>query len=329
MVMKISMVGWYGRRNIGDEAFKLAHEALLSPHEITYHVDKIDKDADCVILGAGDVIQPFYLDVIPREREFYVLGAGLGYRPEAALLKERRVRQAIVRNAADVELLRAQEVNAAYAPDLTFILDHAAMPRVELESAGDGRKKLCVLLSDHISPSHWHADPRRLSYFEYFKWELAQAISFLSEFYEIYWLPLSDDLDAFDTKLHMDVLHRVARRGAHHLLPYPGTPEVAIGTLREMDLVVSMKYHGIIFATLLGVPFVNIGVSRKTQQFCIESKLAEYSVLPFSFEKERFLEYVKNAEKGGTASLLRSIASRNRQELKKLRDRVLGTWSDA
>jgi polysaccharide pyruvyl transferase WcaK-like protein len=83
----------------------------------------------------------------------------------------------------------------------------------------------------------------------------------------------------------------------------------ALGVIGQCDLVISMKFHGIMFAVNQSVPFVNIAGTRKTQCFCVENQLSQLSVPRYSLERERFLEVVKIAEADETRRSIRAISA--------------------
>jgi polysaccharide pyruvyl transferase WcaK-like protein len=80
--------------------------------------------------------------------------------------------------------------------------------------------------------------------------------------------------------------------------------------MKRFELVISMKFHGIMFAVNQGVPFINIAETRKTQLFCTENQLAHLSIPRYSLEKERFLEVVKIAEAAETRDSIQTTSTR-------------------
>ena len=60
-------------------------------------------------------------------------------------------------------------------------------------------------------------------------------------------------------------------------LPGPLPPELAIGVMARMEIVVSMRLHGLIFAAGHGVPLVGVSYDPKVTAFlrCVESGCAE------------------------------------------------------
>jgi polysaccharide pyruvyl transferase WcaK-like protein len=84
----------------------------------------------------------------------------------------------------------------------------------------------------------------------------------------------------------------------------------ALWVIKQCELVISMKFHGIMFAVNQGVPFINIAGTRKTQQFSIENDFAQLSIPRYSLERERFLKVVKVAEADETRRSIQTVSTR-------------------
>jgi len=301
----INVLGWYGRNNCGDEAFKDAFEVLFRGEELSFTVEKIEEEASRLILGGGDVVKPYYLDVIPNDKPIELIGVGLGYESEIELLASKKVTRAFFRNKEDVKLAQEKGINAVLCPDLAFLLPKPDGLTTPVPRSRPEKKKLAVLLSDNVNPT---LEFKRESYYaEYFKSEMAESLDYLNEWYEIYFLPLSHELYSFDCKMHMDVANRMRKPIQQNIYTVPKTPRETIEFIAQMDLVVTAKFHGIIFSVLAGVPYVSVGLTRKTELFCYENELQDLSVPPFSFLKSRFLENVKVAEDPNTRDLIASV----------------------
>lgn len=314
--MRNHVVGFYGQANCGDDAFKDAFRALYPgtdfQFEIPHGVMTVEPGAR-VILGGGDVIKPYYLDRIPEDQAFSVIGCGLGYTSEIDLLAGRKVEFAMLRNRADAELARESGINAVYAPDICFGIPPQAPPALP-ESIRP--KRLGVILSSHAEPGLDQPDMREAAYFEYFKWELARLLDELSQYYEIHWISFSADINHFDETAHYSTRKKMTRRAGQHFWPYqPDRPLDQMAILAGMDAVLTMKFHGAIFAMLHGVPFVSIGQTRKLTQLCDEAGLSDLCVKPFQFTYDTALAALKNAEREGTRERLLGIASEYRRLL--------------
>ncbi len=314
--MQSYVIGWYEKANCGDDAFKDAFHALYPGEALAF--DGGDQPIAVppgarVILGGGDVIKSFYLDRIPADQQFSVIGCGLGYTSEIDLLAGRKVDVALLRNRADVELARAKGINAVYAPDICFAIAPQT-PRQLPDSVKP--KRLGIILSDHAEPGLDQPEMREAAYFEYFKWELARLLDELGLYYEIHWISFSADIDHFDDTAHYSTRKKMARRGPQHFHAYqPDRPLDQVALLAGMDAVLTMKFHGAIFAMLHGVPFVSIGQTRKLTQLCDEAGLSDLCVRPYLFTYDTALAALKNAEREGTRERLLGIASEYRRLL--------------
>jgi polysaccharide pyruvyl transferase WcaK-like protein len=309
----IPILGWYNQQNVGDESFKDIFQAAVRHVDpavtVSFHTpfNPLKSPApDKVILGGGDVIRPFYLEKIPSEVKVFPLGVGLGYESELDLLAKTKVPYALFRNVLDAELASSKGINAEYCPDLTYFLTEPE----PLPIAFKAGKTLGVLLSDEISPTFERKESREYLYYEYFKWELASIFDFLGEFYNICFVAFSALESINDHKVGLDIYRRMTARDRVSFITEPLSMAQALWTIKQFDLVVSMKFHGIMFAVNQGVPFINIAETRKTQRFCVENDLTQLSIPRYSLERERFLDLVKIAEADETRQAIQATAAR-------------------
>jgi len=67
--MKISIVGWYGKNNVGDEAFRFVLSDFFQDHQVEFVTPpQLCSNPDIVVLGGGAVASPFYLNTLPNCR---------------------------------------------------------------------------------------------------------------------------------------------------------------------------------------------------------------------------------------------------------------------
>lgn len=308
--MKISFMGWYGRGNSGDEAFKDVHRQIFPDHDIEWLTARVtDADPDRrFVLGGGDVCSPFYIDRLPPDVRFWAYGVGLGGQEDMAnLLTVRdRLRTVWVRNAEDAKALSQKGVDARYTPDSVFCLRDAVLALEPSASAEAeipaGRKRLIVVLSNNLIASGMRlGDVKRVSYFTFMKYELALVLDFLAPYYHITFLPFSYDMNDFDMSFCADVIGLMKHRSVKgvqntRLVTQELSPLETIRLMKGAHLVLSMKFHGLIYAALLGIPFVNIGLSRKTRMFCADNGFTALNVEEYCFSKARVAACIKAAE---------------------------------
>lgn len=316
---RYNVVGWYGRRNCGDDALQLAMSKVVGG-DLTFST-RPTKGDDPIILGGGDVIYPLYLGHIRKTgKRIKVLGAGIGYEEQATFLKG-IADEVWLRNREDVELARLAGVDAHYTPDLAFSLEVGSAPDLPVSK----KKHLGVMVADTINVTGSHRDARHHSYADYFSWELAEGLRYLSEWYEIHFVPMSHYQYAYDIKMIYDIVNRLPGCSPN-VLPEPLSPLDTLALVSKFDLLVTMRFHGLIFATIAHTPFVNIGLSRKTALFCREHGLSDLSLDPYSFEYTRFQEFVKNAEQDGVRERLQVVHEEKKTQLAEVKKHIQECW---
>lgn len=275
-------IGWYGKNNCGDEAFKDAFRAIF-PGDHTFGDSEVPGATN--VLGGGDVIKPYYLDKI--KGPFHIIGAGLGYESEIELLKSKPVQKVYLRNLKDVALAREHGLDAHYTPDIVFSLQPLYKDLPEQKTA-------LVILNDAINPRPGMSSGD-MAYAQYFKWEMAKSLNELSKYYHLVFLPFSKNRFNMDSKIHAEVLALMGETEAS-VIEEPLRPMDALNLIADAHLVITMKFHGCIFSTIAGTPFVNVGLSRKTDLYCKEQHLSGCSIAPYTFTYDRFMEAIKVAE---------------------------------
>jgi len=299
----LTFVGWYGRQNAGDEAFKIVHEQLFPGVPKRWIADPQEagnSDENLYILGGGDVFLKYYLDMIPPQAKFFAYGIGLGSPQQyASVLEEKdRLLGIWLRNPGDVEALRAQGVNAHYTPDIALLLGDAVRARPQHPIIGrTSRKRLVFCPSGNADQTALQrGDLADHFYYNYLKFALARALDELAKYYDIIMLPLSHDYKDMDLGFAGQV-HGLMRRDGNVFPVTEELPPLDVARLiGDCQLCLSMKFHGLIFAALMAVPFVNIGLTRKTAMLCVDLEQPELSIPPYSFTQASLLEAVKIAE---------------------------------
>lgn len=312
--MKINIIGWYDRNNCGDESFRYVFNDIFLGQEIVYSTKNIIENCDHYILGGGDVVKDFYINNIPNNVNLNCIGVGLGYESESILLKKLNLNSIFIRNKKDVKILEDIGIKSKYTPDIVFKLKK---PDTINENIKSNRKNLAVILTDHVNPSVVNKNIKEFNYNEYFKWELAEALDILCEYYKIYFIALSDSYCAIDNKMHMDVQSRMNFGYKTSLIIESKNPFRLMDTLQQMDVVLSMKFHGMIFSNICHVPFINIGKSRKTQEYCKEQNLEDLSFEPKTFNKENALKKFQYIEQNSNEirQRLSNVDSQNKKVL--------------
>lgn len=296
--MRVTVAGWIGSTNVGDEfvfagvrhaitdAFGDATITALSINpqatRDTHQVDAVHandpramtraiRQADLLVFGGGGLIQhetspfnlPYHLSrvAIAKAAGTPVVGLGLGVTPLTTPLARRLVplistmRALTVRDDASRDALNRVEVDATVACDMAW---HTATDLPPPEPVTAARPKLLLALrpwnvtpkgSRSRLPVAWSKTRHDVPYAA----RLSRTVQRLTENgFDVTGFAMQSDRDAhvFD---QLDV-------EMHVITP---TVESLVADVAQHDVLVGMRYHAGVAATLARVPSVLIGYSDK------------------------------------------------------------------
>jgi polysaccharide pyruvyl transferase WcaK-like protein len=271
--MKIDIVGWYGRRNVGDEAFYDVMRQFLCGHELTFcSPPQRPSEGDIVILGGGAVVSPYYLETLPPDKPKYALGVGLEYESEIELLEKANFGHVMLRNMVDADTAKARlKCPVTAIPDLAFNYQYNPGRRYVTEP-----KSIGIFLTDYVNPAI-DRPPDQFGARAYsFHQNMAKVCDALAEKgYSLYFIPCCTWGYADDRRVAMDVVSHMKyiRKAQVRFVAY--SPQAMIDTMTDFELTICMRFHAHIFSMIAGVPFVSIGTTRKVKLLLDEYELQE------------------------------------------------------
>lgn len=334
----INVFGYYGCNNAGDDAFGLFFQELFGASvRLRVNGSYRDETHARVILGGGTVLTPYFRDRLPEFERLDVIGVSMDDRDEGArLLADLRERLGIValRSAADAAAARTHGVASEIFPDLAFALqppepslsvaDIRAMAQLPAKGAIADRTAV-FFLSDHYSArSDWR--PGRANTITTFKCNVAAALDQLLLQYNIVLVPMSVWYGWRDASFAHDIVARTQQPERVTLIEnYLGPIKILdlIGSVA--DVVISMKYHGLIFGMLCGKPVINIADSNKNADLMSETGLHEFDLRIVGTSTKALLEAVARAPLA--TPIILEIKRRYRGALEPLKARLLHAYS--
>lgn len=296
-IMRVLILGYYGFGNLGDEAilqailqelktrFPKSTSVLLYPEEISMEgVEVISRTSpsailkgllkcDLLLCGGGSLLQDitskksllYYLGIMSLalllRKKVFILGQGIGpIRSKwGTSLTSRILNRASfvsLRDTASLNLLRQLNIlekKLHLGADLSLLLKpiekKKAQELLKREGFSLREKGLALSFRPWQNEEFYHL---LIPYIQAFSKEYGMVPVFFP-FYPDQDLPLGERLMA-------DLRDGIIIRGTY-------TPQELMGMIREMDLLVGVRLHSLIFAARTLVPFVGISYDPKVEGF--------------------------------------------------------------
>lgn len=282
----VTVLGWYGHGNTGDEAYRLAFPALFPGLNFEF-TDRITAEPEAVVLGGGNVLSPHFLDqVVDFRSPVHLLSVGLTPKDKVYLENTGKV---LARDLASVEHLTRQR--ARYCPDFTFALNPDPVRGRQLVKdlflgAGlewKGRAVGVVLNAYPVVRDGLLA--RDLATFEKLCVDLAGIIDAVDVNFLL--LPFGNGFPHND-RVPNSWLYSKAKWWKRVLPVYQhlGVQDT-LDAVAGCEALFSSRLHSSIFAALAGVPFIDITHHDKNLHFLRSLEREEWSVPWWHFDSVR------------------------------------------
>lgn len=319
---KTAVLGYFGYQNAGDDAFYNFWMQEMGVPNTALSRNLTGKTAESAILGGGAIVNDYFISRLPASfNSLSLYGCSLPYGSDDVKLLTpllHKINDVHLRSKRDVEAAKAILPQAQYVPDLIFghnfgerhisieeLISHCEVPPAGFNAE---RKNLFLFLSDHYRST----ELSRHYIVESFKFKLAHSIDYLSQFYNIIFIPMSMWHDSRDNVFAADVVSRMKQRAKVAIVDkYLGPTYIYQAIRSQAALVVTMKYHGIVFSMNANVPFINIGDTRKNADLLFDSGLNELNCSLNHFDNDTFLKTVKFAESSEVRETIKSVATEN------------------
>jgi polysaccharide pyruvyl transferase WcaK-like protein len=326
--MRISIVGWYGKGNVGDEAFCCIFKDWFMGHDVEFVTPpKRCNNPDIVILGGGAVASPFYLNILP-DCPRYALGIDIAYESEIDLLAPKNFKAVLVRNTTDIETMRAKlNCPVEAIPDLAFAIPRVRYDALKTHKRHITKPTLGVFATDYVNPAidrPWQDFAER-SY--HFKTELATQLDMLSKDYEIMLIPCSTGGYGDDRRINLDI--KAFMKHEPTVVMSEFYPHEMVDLVARLDFALCQRFHAHIFSAMVGTPFLSFGSTRKVQLFLKEHNCDQLLVGYFKGNKFNLMplkEKIAETLQSGVSQRLAEVASEYRCRLGEIKTLVRRDW---
>lgn len=252
---KVTVLGWYGHRNIGDEAYKLAFPKLLPNYKLEF-TNYLNGPTTTIILGGGDVINPHFINQISRytTADKYAFSVSTTGAVEQYLKLFKRI------------LSRDKDV-----PDFTFALDgNAKRGRMLIEAAfadagAELYERLVVITMNTFLCQGESKLARDHVNFDRVCFELAKTIDSTSA--SFLFLPFGNGFPTHDVIANGILYSRCKFWKKNLLWTAPIDVQDALDICAAANAVIGARLHSLIFSCIGGTPCIGISHHDKTTSF--------------------------------------------------------------
>lgn len=330
--MKISIVGWYDKENVGDEAFRKVFYQFFGGKNLIEFVTPPNicrSDTDIVILGGGAVVSPFYLDTLPKNKPIYAMGVDLAYESEVDLISKLPFREILVRNNFDAKSVKKKVSCPVHSiPDLAYYLKHNPQESVNFFVEGAKQHNLVgVFVTDYVLP----AIDRPVSNFAdrgiRFVTTLAKKLDDLADSGKhIVLVPCSTGGYGNDIRINLDIAAHMRNKPTVIMKYVP--PEQMIDLISSLKFSICMRFHSHIFSMIAGTPLVSIEFTRKVKNWINQHDLNHTIGVKYNndFYWEDFKKAITFAESGESTPDFKKTSANYQNQLEEIKQRVLKEW---
>lgn len=319
------VVGWYGKRNIGDESYKLALAEALPGWRLSFTDDARSAASHTAapvtttVLGGGDVVTPeavAAMSAVPGDRVAFSVGISDAVQPE----RLRAFRHMVVRDARSLKLANEAGVPATLCPDVAFLLsgDRAAGRSMVAEWFSEYglqryEKLVTVVVNGHLLRDQTASQFVR---FEHLAFDLARVADWTNA--SFVFAPFGCGQPWDDRAAGAYVASRAKFWNKNHVVHEAMSVRQSLDLIAASDAVVSTRLHASIFAAANGVPFVDVTHNHKNAALVDQLGVGGWQIPYGSFDSERAIALLADHLAGRSgAERLRLYSDAARVSIKK------------
>lgn len=263
-VNEVQVVGWYNKKNIGDEAYKAAFPALFDCQ--FRFSDTPSPDAKSYVLGGGDILSPAFLKpLLKMKGRKFIASTSFPEKIDSSLFGQ--FESVIVRDQQSLLNARKNGVPAIFAPDFAFVLNGSetrgrkAIVSMFQESKTDLYEKVVgVVVNSHLMPSH-DGSAIEASRFDRFCYELARSLDLTNA--SVVFIPFGRAMPWDDRTSNSLVASRLKFYKKSVCIYEEMSVQKTLDLVSSLDCLVSTRLHSTIFAIANSVPFIDITHNHK------------------------------------------------------------------
>lgn len=273
--MKLLILGFYNRNNLGDEMFKETIPLLFPNCECDFWcTDDFNIDInkyDGIVCGGGDIVNDYFHNTITEHIKYYkknIFAVGIGI-PYPNLIDEGYLDiydHVFIRERTDLlkiqRRLGSQYVH--YLPDLGFL----KISENSLDNILDTKKKIGLFLIGGLIKY-----PNIIYTLSRFVEEIGKEYQII--FYRFDTSGDKEQDDMYVNNMIYESLKDICTDMINDTNRY--NSDMMIEQMSKLDFAICMRFHSHIFATITGCPFLSIYTTRKDKLYITEENYDKWA----------------------------------------------------
>jgi polysaccharide pyruvyl transferase WcaK-like protein len=309
--MKITVLGWYGHGNVGDESYK-ASFPLLFPNDqllFTNLIKPEHHDSDLFILGGGAVLEePFIQQLRPFKNKI-----ALSVTANKNNLQD--FKQVFVRDVKSY-----QAIPSVLMPDAAFLLNPTQNDAIKpyFQNRDLYQKKVVCVYNAHLSVVQGQLARDQLNFLKVTN-DLADIIDRTAA--SFVFIPFGND-DPWNDRITNSWLASKCKFWKKNFVIYDKISfQQALDIIASADAVISTRLHASIFSCVAKVPFIDITHHDKNLGFLQTVGLEDWSIPYWRFNYEKCLTLLNEFLTKPTTKL-QTIVEAQRHQIAKVMNHV-------
>lgn len=317
MSISILVLGFYDRKNLGDESYKHAFPRLLGDFygdtrvniqfKCTDDIDKLPSDIDVVICGGGDIINNYFMNKTRTllqnyKGRVYAVSVGIPYNDKVATNYLQMFDHVWVRSQSDYDIA-VQEIgdkNVSLCGDISLCLTSSEgisqKNRIKRLKSVKSKMNIGVCLAH---PALFK-NPQREVLLTSICDALKRVCNRLQRNVCFYIIPFNTNITnerECDIYLNHELQSIMLSKGLECVTWMDADPLVVMEKIsNDMDAMVCMRYHSVMFSIIGNTPFVTLHTTKKIDSLlkdvgCIKQggkMTCDSYGIPYGFDVESF-----------------------------------------
>lgn len=283
--MRILVYGWYNHGNLGDESYKFSFKETWKEHDFTFVDNILDSDInrfDLCIIGGGDVVREASLRMISKMKcpkiSISVTITAISLIPEIYILDHIYVRDI----SSYDNLIKYGYKNVTYIPDISMVLEgdrengKKIISKLFDKSKSEKYSKVYTIVVNAHLLGNLNTPHKNKIMFSKMASDMVDVIDRTSA--SFLFIPFAVSLP-WDDRVSNALVNSYTKFYKKNCVVYDKlSVSDSIDIISASDMVITSRFHGLIFGLSNNIPTVTISFHDKMSGFCktIDKSYIEY-----------------------------------------------------